>query len=262
MQSEQADHRSQPAERFDHPGERLRRCALLRRGLVYRSNVSLCRGLALTTIVGLAAVDSLNPATIAGVTLILLAPLRRPGIIALAYVAGAYTVVLATGAALFAGSGELGEAVQGGAALVRRGALLLASVILVAGGVRRLRTRRRAAVVLPSRLGPWTAAPLGMLVTGADLPNAFPYLIAIERLNAAHVPTGAGIVVLAFYALVYCLPCLLLLFAGLTWRAQITSRLRRVYEHLGAERVQPRSVPIALGLFLLAAAVTALAFAL
>jgi hypothetical protein len=216
----------------------------------------------LGTIAGLAALDSLNPATIAGVTLILLAPLRRRGLVALAYVAGAYGVVLLAGTVLFVGSGQLGEAMQGGAALVRRVALLLAAVILVVSGARRLRTRTRAAVTLPRWFGPWTAIPLGVLVTGADLPNAFPYLVAIERLNAAQVPIGVGVVVLALYALVYCLPCLLLLFAGLAWHTHITARLRRVYERLGAERVLRRSVPIAVGLFLLAAAVASLAYSL
>ena len=216
----------------------------------------------LWTIAGLAALDSLNPATIAGVTLILLAPLHRPGTVALAYVAGAYGVVLIAGTALFIGSGELGEAVQGGAALVRRGALLLAALILVISGVRRLRTRHRKAVTLPPWFGPWTAGPLGVLVTGVDLPNAFPYLVAIERLGAAEVPRAAGIAVLALYALVYCLPCLLLLVVGLTWRSHITSRLQRVYDRLGGERVLMRSVPVAVALFLLAALVTELAFTL
>ena len=34
-----------------------------------------------------------------------------------------------------------------------------------------------------------------MLATGADLPNAFPYLVAIERLNATEVPTGVGVAI-------------------------------------------------------------------
>ena len=213
-------------------------------------------------IAGLAALDSLNPATIAGVTLILLAPLRRSGLTALAYVAGAYLVVLGIGSVLFIGSGHLGETVAGAATWVRRGALYLAALILLVSAARRLRTCTRSAVALPSWLGPWTAAPLGVLVTGADLPNAFPYVIAIERLNAADVPTGTGLLVLGLYSLVYCLPCLLLLAAGVTWRSRITSRLRRVYDRLGAERVQPRSVPAALGLLLLSAVVAVLALTL
>lgn len=216
----------------------------------------------LWTIAGLAALDSLNPATIAGVTLILLAPLRRPGLSALAYVTGAYVTVLGVGSGLFLGSATLGDTVAGAAAWVRRGALLLAAVVLLVGAVRRLRTRTRPAVVLPAWFGPWTAAPLGVLVTGADLPNAFPYLIAIERLNAADVPTGNGLLVLALYGFVYCLPCLLLLVAGLTWRRRITDRLRRVHDQLGGERLQPRSIPAALGLLLLAAVVAVLALTL
>ena len=214
------------------------------------------------TITGLAALDSLNPATIAGVTLILLAPLRRPGLTALAYVAGAYLVVLAVGSGLFVGSAELAESVNGAAAWVRRGALLLAALVLVVSGLRRMRTRTRTAIVLPSWFGPWTAAPLGVLVTGADLPNAFPYLIAIGRLNAAGVPTGTGLGVLALYSLVYCLPCLVLLVAGLVWRRPITGRLQQIYDRLGGRRLQPRSVPAALGLLLLGLAVAVLALTL
>jgi hypothetical protein len=214
------------------------------------------------TITGLAALDSLNPATIAGVTLILLAPLRRPGLTALAYVAGAYVVVLAVGSVLFVGSAELGESVTGAATWVRRGALLLAALVLVVSAAKRLGTRTRSALVLPSWFGPWTAAPLGVVVTGADLPNAFPYLIAIERLNAAGVPIGTGLGVLALYSVVYCLPCLLLLVAGLTWRRHITGRLQPIYERLGGRRVQPRSVPAALGLLLLGLVVAVLALTL
>lgn len=216
----------------------------------------------LATIAGLAALDSLNPATIAGVVLILLAPVRRPGVTALAFVAGAYAVVLAVGVGLFVGAGELGQVVQGATVWVRRGALLLAALILLRAAAGRLRTRTRAAVVLPPWFGPWTAAPVGVLATGVDLPNAFPYLLAIERLSAASVPTGTGVTVLALYALVYCLPCLLVLAAGLLWRGRVTTLLGRVYARLGAERVQRRSVPVAVGLLLLAVAVGVVAFRL
>lgn len=163
---------------------------------------------------------------------------------------------------LFVGSGELGEVVQGAAVWVRRGALALAALILFVSAARRLRTRTRAAVILPRWFSAWTAGPLGVLATGADLPNAFPYLVAIERLNAAQVPTDVGVIVLAVYALVYCAPCLVLLVAGLLWRGRITAPLQRVYDRLGVERVQHRSVPAAIGLLLLATGVAALAFTL
>ncbi len=215
----------------------------------------------LAGIMGLALLDALNPATIGGVALILLAPLRRPVACATAFVAGAYLTVLALGLAVFAGAGAAAEAVTGGVVWVRRIALGLAAVMLVVAAVRRLRTRDREAVTLPAWFGPWTAAPVGVLVTGADLPNAFPYVIAIERLVTADVPAGLGVAVLAGYALVYCAPCLVLLGLGAAHGASVRRRLGRVYDRIGSARTVPRSVPAALGLVTLAAGVTALAVA-
>jgi len=165
-------------------------------------------------IAGLAALDSLNPATTAGVALILLSPLRRRVASALAFVFGAYVVVLAMGTALFLSAGAAASAVSGGVVWIRRIAFTVAALVLLVAALRRLRDRRRGAAQLPGWFSPWTAAPIGVLVTGADLPNAFPYLIAIERLVTTDVPTGLGILVLALYGVVYCLPCLVLLLLG------------------------------------------------
>ncbi|WP_035717525.1 GAP family protein [Gordonia terrae] len=216
----------------------------------------------LSTVAGLAFLDSFNPATIAGVALILLALLHRPVTTAVAYVVGAYGIVLAVGVSLFIGAGELGEAVQSGATWVRRAALLLAAMILVISAIQRLKTRSRSAITLPGWIGPWTAAPLGVVATGADLPNAFPYLIAIERLTAADVAIPLGVVVLAGYALVYCIPCLVLLLVGTIWRHRINGRLQKVYDRLGAARTVPRSVPIAATLLALAIGAGTIATAL
>ncbi len=215
----------------------------------------------LAGILGLALLDALNPATIGGGALILLAPLRRPVACAAAFVAGAYLTVLALGLAVFAGAGAAADAVTGGVTWVRRIALGLAAVLLLVAAVRRLRSRHRGAVTLPSWFGPWTAAPVGVLVTGADLPNAFPYLIAIERMVSADVPAGLGVAVLAGYALVYCAPCLVLLGLGAAHGASVRRRLGAVHERIGSARTVPRSIPAALGLVTLAAGVTALAVA-
>lgn len=213
----------------------------------------------LVGVFGLAALDSLNPATIAGVALILLAPLQRRLGTALAYVAGANLAVLAVGVAVYAGADLAADAVSGGLVWVRRGALGLAALLLLVAAVRRLRSQQRSAVVLPRWFGPWTAAPVGMLVTAADLPNAFPYLVAIERLVAAGVPFGSGLWVLAGYAVVYCLPCLVLLAVGTAHGERVRRRLQRVYDRIGQARTVPRSVPAAVSLFVLAAAVAAIA---
>ena len=213
----------------------------------------------LVGIAGLAALDSLNPATIAGVALILLAPLQRRLATALAYVAGAHLTVLALGVAVYAGADLAADVVTGGLVWVRRGALGLVALLLLVAAIRRLRPQQRSAVVLPRWFGPWTAAPMGVLVTAADLPNAFPYLIAIERLVTADVPLATGLWALAGYAVVYCLPCLMLLAVGTLHGERVRRRLQRVYDRIGQARTVPRSIPPALGLVLLGAAVAAIA---
>ena len=203
-------------------------------------------------IAGLAMLDSINPATIAGVALILLSPMRHPVGAALAYVSGAYVVVLVMGTVVLLSAGAAASAVSGGLVWIRRIAFAVAALALLLAAVRRLWDRRRGAVELPAWFSPWTAAPIGVLVTGADLPNAFPYLVAIERLLAADVRNGLGLVVLALYAVVYCLPCLVLLLIGVLHGERLRRRLRRVYDRIGRERTVPRSPLAAAGLALLA----------
>lgn len=120
-------------------------------------------------ILGLALLDALNPATIACVALLLVAPSRRPLPTAGAFVLGAYLTVLVLGATVHAGAAVLDDTTG-----VRRVGLTIAAVLVLVAAARRLRDRRRDAVSLPAWIGPWTAMPLGVLVTGADLPNAFP----------------------------------------------------------------------------------------
>lgn len=200
----------------------------------------------LAGIAGLALLDALNPATIAGVALILLAPLPRPVLTAVAFVAGAYGVVVLVGLGIYLGAEAAAEALSAGLDWLRRIAFGLAAVALAVSGVRRLRDRERGAVALPGWVGPWTAAPLGVLMTGADLPNAFPYFVAIERLIAADVGSGSAVAVLLGYGVVYCLPCLVLLLVGVARGDRVRHRLRGVYDRLGRARTVPRNVPVAL----------------
>lgn len=212
-------------------------------------------GALLLAVAGLALLDSLNPATIVGVALILLLPGRRPVPTAAAYVTGAYLTVLALGAALYLAADAAAGAVEGGLVWVRRIAFGLAALMLLHAALRRLRPSQRRAVALPAWLSVPTALPLGALVTAADLPNAFPYAIAIERLVSAGVAPPLGMLVLAGYSLVYCLPCLVLLVAGVASGDRVRERLDGLYARFGRAKDLPRSVPAALGLGLLAAAV-------
>lgn len=65
-------------------------------------------------------------------------------------------------------------------------------------------------------------------MTAADLPNAFPYFIAIQRMVEAGVAPLAGMAVLAGYALIYCVPCIVLLTVGGLTRERTTPWLQRL----------------------------------
>jgi cytochrome c biogenesis protein CcdA len=213
----------------------------------------------LAGVAGLALLDALNPATIAGVALLLLAPMPHPVRAAAGFVGGALLTVFGMGTLLYIGADTAADAAGNGLIWVRRAAFTLAAIALAVTGLRRLRPRIRPAVTVPRWVNPLSAAALGLLMTGADLPNAFPYFIAIERIVNAGVGTTPALLIIASYAVIYCLPCLLLLIAGATRGDRVRRRLGGLYERLGAEKKQPRSVPIAVGY--LAAAVGVLAIA-
>ena len=137
---------------------------------------------------------------------------------------------------------------------------LIAAITLAVAGFRRFKDRERKGIDLPSWFGVWTAFPLGILVTGADLPNAFPYFIAIERLLAAGITTSTAVVVLSAYALVYCLPCLVLLGLGLSHGDRVTGGLRRLHARFGTVATIPPSPMRAAAFFAAGLTVAALAF--
>lgn len=213
----------------------------------------------LLAIAGLAALDAFNPATILAVTLILLAAPRRPGLTALVTVLGAALTVLAAGAALFLGAGAAAGAVDGIVLGVRYLAFAAAGLALVVSGLRRFRTRPRVPIALPPWFTPWTALPFGALLTAADLPNAFPYFIAIERLIDARVEPLDGVLVLVGYAVVYCLPCLVLLAVGVLARRRTHALLTRITTRFGTGDVRP-SAPAAVALVVLGCVVASLPF--
>jgi hypothetical protein len=65
--------------------------------------------------------------------------------------------------------------------------------------------------------------------------------------------------VLALYAVVYCLPCLVLLLLGMLHGETVRRRLARVYDRIGRERTVRRSLPVAAGLALLSVGAAAIA---
>lgn len=215
----------------------------------------------LLSIAGLALLDSLNPATIITVTLILLAAPKRAGLIALAAVTGAAATVFAVGAILFASAGAAAGSVDGIILGLRFLAFGAAGVALVISGIRRFRDRERKAIALPAWFSPVTAFPLGILLTAADLPNAFPYFITIERMVSSDVELGAGLLIILAYTLIYCLPCLVLLLVGTLSREATKKWLERLVSKFGTGTVR-RSIPIGLLTIVAGLAVASVPFAL
>jgi uncharacterized membrane protein YhaH (DUF805 family) len=199
----------------------------------------------LVSILALAALDSLNPATIVAVTLILLSAPKRAGLIALSAIIGAFLTVFGVGAALFISAGAAAGAIDGLTIVLRSVAFGAASIALIVVGVRRFRDRNRKSISLPKWFTPIAALPFGVLLTAADLPNAFPYFIAIERLLSNEVSSGTGLLVILGYSIVYCIPCLILLVVGTLRRNATRDWLERIVAKLGTGVVK-RSVPIAL----------------
>ena len=213
----------------------------------------------LAGIVGLALLDSLNPATIAAVALVLLLAQTRPALSAVAVAAGAYLTVMTVGLVLFFSAGAAAGAVNGVVVALRYLAFGLAGISLIVMGIRRLRDRPRSPVRLPAWFSPATAVGLGAGMTAADLPNAFPYFIAIERLVNAQVGGAVGVAVVAGYAAVYCLPCLVLVVVGGLAHDRVRGWLERLVARFTTGVVQ-RSLPIAVASMAAGVAIAAVPF--
>jgi len=208
-------------------------------------------------LVGLALLDSLNTSTLLVVVVVLLLA-RRPVLSAWLYLAGAVGSFLLLALGLYLGASGAAAAVAGGTLLVRRVALLLVAVLLGVLAVRRLRERPRRALDLPRWFSPATAAVVGVLATLADLPTAFPLFLAVERLTAAGVERGDGVLAVLGYTAVYALPALVALLVVSVLRERLRPGLARVRDLVGAGPV-PRSVPVAVLLALGALAAAAVA---
>jgi len=117
----------------------------------------------LAGVVGLALLDALNPATIAGVALLLRAPMAYPVRAAAGFVTGAYLTVVGLGAVVYVGADGLVR--------MRRNAFTVAAVALAVTG---LRARIRLGT-LYERLGGERKQPrsvpiaAGYLVAAADV---------------------------------------------------------------------------------------------
>lgn len=216
-------------------------------------DVDLALGLA-----GLALLDSLNTSTLFMVMVVLLMA-RRPVATSCGYLVGAAVSFFGIAVGLYFGASAAEHAVADAARWIRRGVFALVALWLFWLAFKRLRDRPRKSFALPAWFGAWSAVPVGAAATIADLPNAFPLLIAIERMvsNQVTAPTA----VLAFYTLIYALPIAATIAVGVIKGEAAREVMRRVTNRFLAGTAK-RSIPLTATFALLGAASVTLAVAI
>jgi hypothetical protein len=157
--------------------------------------------------VGVALSDSLNPATIGEA--IVLATGRRPRRAVLAFWSGAFLFYILLAVGLTLGPGRLiADFVRNPPPALRLGELILGVAALTAGAI----VWKRRHHLRPGRYlvtaNPQTAFRLGVLVTLADLPNAFPLYALVAYVAGSGLSNLSQLTVLLIYTFVYLLPVL------------------------------------------------------
>jgi cytochrome c biogenesis protein CcdA len=185
----------------------------------------------LPTIVGLAAVDSINPSALLATIVLLLRGRPGPRLVAV-YLAAVLAAYLAIGLALVLGLGLTpGAVLESDAASLGQGVLggaMLAYAVLAPA-----RPRRRGPAEdprLPAATTPVAVFALGIAVTVLELPTALPYLGAVGVITRADLAVGDWLPLLALYNLIFVLPPLALLAGHLALRQRaepLMDRLRR-----------------------------------
>jgi cytochrome c biogenesis protein CcdA len=185
----------------------------------------------LLTVIGIAALDSLNPSLFLGQFYLMTAdrPVRRIW----SYIGGLLTVNYLGGVLFLSGfSVLLGSFVAQLHPNLVNWLLLALGVALVIFGLRlRVTPASAPAPDLPVRSG--ASGVLGSFALGAlimlnELTTALPYLAAVERIAAAGLSWGGNLVILGIYNLIFSLPLLLFLGLFVRLRGRFTAQIERI----------------------------------
>jgi cytochrome c biogenesis protein CcdA len=160
----------------------------------------------LGAILGLALIDSLNPASIASASYLRFVRTRSDVI---AFAAAAYVTYLAFAFVLTDAVGPAARRVFDGTPSISVSILQIAlGSVLVANGARAWSRRSRRAIPRSTSLG--SASALGFLATMIDLPTAVPLIAASGIIVAAHPAQIVEVGVLVIYVIVCVAPLILI----------------------------------------------------
>lgn len=186
------------------------------------------------TLIGLALVDSVNASTLITVATILLVA-RRPAATGWTYAIGALLSFIVLAFALYFGASVASESIAEFSLWARRIIFMVLAIVLAVFGARKLKTRQRRGIPkLPAWVNPYTGVLLGALATIGDIVNAFPLLLALDRIVDADLTTAVVIPTIIVYSLVYILPTFALLTLGLIYREKVVAKLERFLNRISA----------------------------
>lgn len=211
------------------------------------------------TLIGLALVDSVNASTLITVATILLVA-RRPAGTGWTYAVGALLSFMTLAFALYFGASVASEAIAEFSLWARRIIFTILAIIFAILGARRFKTRKRRGILkLPAWVNPYTGVFLGALATVGDIANAFPLLLALDRIVDTGLATSIAIPTIVVYSLIYILPTFILLILGLIYREKVVAKLERVLSRIAAGEAKASwkmaSVWFVLALAIVAAAI-------
>lgn len=177
----------------------------------------------LLSMIGLALLDCINPATIA--TMIILLPLIRKKWHALVFIVGTFLVYFSAGVLVFFGVNKyLKEILMSFfstySTWIAITEIAVSIVLLIFGAIQVVKLIRQLIAndvkfkdymgMAVKKVTPYSIFTLAIISTLADLPTAIPYFGFVGILSSSNVSTAIMIVFFALYCLIYISPMLLL----------------------------------------------------
>jgi cytochrome c biogenesis protein CcdA len=196
------------------------------------------------TLLGL--VDSLNPATIIAMVFLLSTaqPLPRTA----SFLLGVGATYFLCGLLIHLGFGVVFDYIQnffkGTGGYIAKAVL---GVVLVGFGLYLHYKPQNTDFKTPASIHPGATFVFGVVSTLSDMPTAFPYLVALERISTINPDLIMTLLLLFYYNILYALPALTLLFSYILVRqhaATIVENIKRFFQRW----MKPVSV-VALSIF-------------